>query len=163
MTEKQQHRMRQTCPTWQLVAPKKTKQHHRNSKNEPQRPTRKRHRRKMIESVNAQLKRKKFHNNNNTTNTTLVVQTCCAFTANGQPSSHPETGHAHWNMNGLETATTANVATLRPTARRSCPTFFRPREKTFGTNAHLLPVVRSQLTPLPQHAIRPQSMLWCPT
>ena len=89
--------------------------------------------------------------NNNTTNTTLVVQPCCAFTVDVQPSSHPKTVHVHLTTNWLETATTANVATRRPTAVRSCPTWLRPREKTLGASAHLLPVVRSQPTTLPQH------------
>ena len=73
------------------------------------------------------------------------------FTAIGQPLAQPETLHAHLTMNGLETATTANVAPRRPSANGGPrPTILHSRVTALGTSAHLHPGVRSQLTHMPR-------------
>ena len=68
-----------TCTTCLLVAPRVTKQPHRNFWNQRQ---------EMSESAREQLNTK--ISNNNTTSTTLVVQPCGIFTAVGQLSFHPK-------------------------------------------------------------------------
>ena len=81
-------------------------------------PTWKRHQRILVESASETIM-----TNNNTTNTAVDVRPCQNNAAVGQPPTHLKTAHTHLTTYWLESATAANVAPRRPTARRARPIF----------------------------------------